>query len=387
MHQNNISLSHRLELLLHSHAGNDTALIDSINVLAAIHGNDVYDEFFHVMTFKRFGVDSAALHWENIYNIVNTAQHSSHRRKEFLPTILHYLLYDAKAMNNPRFLEADCINNIQRSSVSDGLTGLFNQTFFKISLEKMVQQAIRKSVPPFAVVLFDLDHFKLYNDSCGHLAGDKVLRRVAEIIRENLRESDIASRYGGEEFALLLPQATQDSALNVAQRIRKSIENEVFTGQELLPTGNLTISGGVSEFSSEAQDPERIINLADAELYKAKGRRNSIYPANEDRRSSFRRPIKSLVEFSPISGNSFKSCISIDISKYGIAFGCDTSLEIESTIDLRFNRPFWSGDCHLCGTVRQSRRSGELNFIGVEFEKVLTGPNDSSQSSFDLTLY
>lgn len=286
-------------------------------------------------------------------------------------------------MSDPRFIEADYVANIPCSSISDGLTSLYNQTFFKISLAKMVRQASRHDLPPFAVVLFDLDHFKHYNDSCGHLAGDQALRRVAAIILENIRESDVAARYGGEEFALLLPHATRVYAANVAQRIRRAIEAEVFPGQEHLPSGNLTVSDGVAEYPLDAEDADVLIEIADTELYKAKTRRNCIYPTGDDRRCSFRRPVRSLVEFSACSDGSFRSGMSLDVSEFGMALGCDMPLNIGSIINLRFYRPFWNGDFLQKGTVRQARKAGELNFIGVEFDRTFSGVNAGQISPFD----
>ncbi len=382
MFHENTSLANRLAGLLRESIDDDLALIEAVDLLASTHGDEVYDEFFYVLTRKRFGAETAAQHWKCIIPHMTSIITPHYQRQGLLPAILHYMQREVDIMSDPRFLEADYIKNIQRSSITDGLTGLYNQTFFKASLSKMIQQARRHDIPSFAIVLFDLDHFKHYNDACGHLAGDHALRKVADIIQQNIRESDIAVRYGGEEFALLLPQATRVYAANVAQPIRQAIESEMFPGQERLPSENLTISGGIAEYPLDADDVDALIEFADAELYKAKARRNCIYPAGEDRRNSFRSPVRSLVEFSPPADGSFRSGISFDINEFGMALGCDIPLMVGTVVNLRFYRPFWNSDFLLNGTVRQVRQHGDLNFIGIEFNRTFLGNDNSLVSVF-----
>ncbi len=386
MYHENTPLANSLASLLHISSDDDWSLIDSVKSLATDHGDEVYDEFFYVLTHMRFGVETARHHWNSIIQHVASVITPRYHNQGFLPTVLHYMHRMTGTMNDPRFLEADYIGNIQRSSITDGLTALYNQTFFKITLEKMIQQSRRHSMPPFAVVLFDLDHFKEFNDSCGHLKGDHVLKRVAHIIQHNIREGDIAVRYGGEEFALLLPQATRVYATNIAQRIRRAIEAEVFTGQEHLSSGNLTISGGVAEFPLDAGSTNALIECADAELYKAKSRRNCVYPAGDDRRLCFRRQVRSLVEFAQCQESSYRSCISLDVSEFGMALGCDMPFNIGEPVNLRFCRPFWNSDFILNGTVRQTRKFGDLNFIGVEFDNVLLDGKTGQLAPFDQSL-
>jgi len=379
----NSQLANLVSGILRTPAADDRAMIDYVESLTSLHGSDVYDEFFYVLTGKRFGAETAIKHWNKIISHVASVVRPRYRHQGFLPAVLHYIRWETNIMSNPRFLEADYITNIQRSSVTDGLTGLYNQTFFKSSLAKIISQSRHHAVSPFAVVFFDLDHFKHYNDTSGHLAGDRALKRVADILLENLRESDIASRYGGEEFALLMPQTSRVLAFNVAQRIRQAVEAEMFPGQEHLPSGNLTISGGIAEYPQDAEDSGTLIEVADTELYKAKIMRNCIYPDEENRRSSIRRPLRSLVKLSSHKESLPRSGISLDVSEFGIALGYDKLISVGSPVYLHFNRPFWNQDCLLNGTVCQLRKLGELNFIGVGFEQFFFGFDSGSSSSLD----
>jgi diguanylate cyclase (GGDEF)-like protein len=117
----------------------------------------------------------------------------------------------------------------------------------------------------------DVDHFKKFNDSCGHLAGDRVLAGVADVLREVTREIDTASRYGGEEFVVVLPETDLDAAVEIAERIRGSLAARIFEGRRV------TLSVGAAEFPTHGEDAHTLIEAADAALYRAKdGGRNCV---------------------------------------------------------------------------------------------------------------
>jgi diguanylate cyclase (GGDEF)-like protein len=120
------------------------------------------------------------------------------------------------------------------------------------------------------VIMLDIDDFKQYNDRYGHPRGDKVLQAVSTIIRQNLREIDVAARYGGEEFILVLPETDVEGALAVAERIRKSMsEFEFFTTDED-SSGPQTVSLGVSTYPVHATTAARLVETADRAMYQAK---------------------------------------------------------------------------------------------------------------------
>jgi len=152
---------------------------------------------------------------------------------------------------------------LERLSVTDGLTGLTNHRALMQRLQEEAMRSVR-SKRPFCVIMTDVDHFKSYNDTFGHPAGDEVLRRVAALLKESTRTVDCVARYGGEEFALLLPETEIGGAMEVAERIRTRIESENF------PDRAVTVSLGVASFPTHADRPEKIIAVADAALYRAK---------------------------------------------------------------------------------------------------------------------
>lgn len=371
-------LYNTLAEILCDHVGDDEYLITAINNLAKQHGDEVYSEFFYLLTRKRFCKSQASKHWKRIVPHVDSVIAPQYRHQGLLLSFLHYLHRETGVISDPRLVESEYIDNILATSTTDGLTGLYNQTFFKNCLTKLIQQFRRNSMPELSLVLFDLDHFKHYNDTNGHLAGDRALKRVAEVLSQNLREGDLAARYGGEEFALVLPHTSKVQASAVAQRIRQAIEHIRFPGQNLLPSGNLTISGGIATFPVDACEAEGLIEQADCELYNAKNHRNCISPDTTERRKAIRRPIRSLVELMDKSkGAAIRSALSLDVSRNGIALGCDAGFRIGSGVSLRLPRPYWKSDLLVNGTVRQSRKIGDLNFVGLEFDRPLEDPSCS----------
>ncbi len=149
----------------------------------------------------------------------------------------------------------------------DGLTNLFNQRHFVTTLNAEIAKAARLNAP-VAVIMGDLDTFKQYNDTHGHPKGDVVLRQIARILSDNIRQRDIVARYGGEEFVVILPATGHRGAQRVADTIRSSIEQFVFEGEEV--SGKITITLGVAVFPGDAADAETLIQKADEALYRGK---------------------------------------------------------------------------------------------------------------------
>jgi diguanylate cyclase (GGDEF)-like protein len=195
----------------------------------------------------------------------------------------------AAALDNTRLYET-----LAQQAITDGLTGLFNHRFFYERLRDEVTRAQRYGLP-LSLLMMDLDDFKLYNDRFGHQAGDGVLRRVAEIMRAQLRKNvDIAARYGGEEFAIILPHtaiggaervgerlseavseaevdlATMHGAAVVAERVRHSIEEVLFKENDAGDAARVTISVGIASMPSHAAGAEELVATADKALYLAK---------------------------------------------------------------------------------------------------------------------
>ena len=158
-------------------------------------------------------------------------------------------------------------HQVQESAIHDGLTGLLVRRHFLERLEEEVQRSVRRS-SCLVFLMVDLDHFKGINDTYGHLVGDVVLREVARLIRGSVREIDLVGRFGGEEFSVALPDADRALGLQIADRIRKTIEGTVIHAYD--EQIRVTVSVGVSLCPQDAQTMDPLIEQADRAMYQAK---------------------------------------------------------------------------------------------------------------------
>ncbi len=161
------------------------------------------------------------------------------------------------------------MEKLEEVSITDDLTKIYNHRYLISRLSYEFERAKRYGFS-IAFVMLDIDHFKVYNDNNGHLAGDKALRKIASLINGAIRETDIVGRYGGEEFAIILLHADSIRMAEVAERIRRTIEETSFPNEELQPSGKITVSMGGSCLSDGMETIENLIRSADDALYRAK---------------------------------------------------------------------------------------------------------------------
>lgn len=157
---------------------------------------------------------------------------------------------------------------LERLSVTDRLTEMYNHGYFQQRLEEEINRCERFG-HPLSLIMLDIDDFKAFNDSCGHVRGDEVLKGVSAVIRRNLREMDIAARYGGEEFVVVLPETEMDGAVALGERIRQGVESLQWQA-EGEPTLVRTVSVGVAEYPKAARTALRLLEAADKAMYSAK---------------------------------------------------------------------------------------------------------------------
>lgn len=164
-------------------------------------------------------------------------------------------------------IEAQYHEEIYRLTIIDGLTQIFNKRYLLEFLDREMARCGRHG-RPLSLLLLDVDHFKKINDGFGHLAGDYVLRELAQQVKTRIRREECFARYGGEEFVLVLPETGHDNTVYLAEKLRKMVEGHRFSfeGKEI----KVTFSGGVADMQPEHQNPLAFLNAADARLYEAK---------------------------------------------------------------------------------------------------------------------
>lgn len=156
---------------------------------------------------------------------------------------------------------------LEQLSITDGLTKLHNHRYFQEALTREIKR-VSRSGEPLAILLVDIDDFKALNDRHGHAHGDTLLVRIARVLNESVRESDILARYGGEEFVVLATGTDLEGAMFVAEKVRTAVAETMFVAPETLDPMHVTVSIGVAEF---AGDRKRFFDAADRALYRAKG--------------------------------------------------------------------------------------------------------------------
>jgi len=164
----------------------------------------------------------------------------------------------------------EMIRQLEEVAYIDALTGINNRRWLDINFDKVLHRC-QRSKSPFTVILVDVDHFKKYNDTQGHLAGDDALRAVASAMRNGLRPNDMYARYGGEEFIFLLPNIGTDEGEVVAERVRADVEKTVIVSKEGKTLPSVTVSLGIAELKPGVDTMGKLVEAADQALYRAKG--------------------------------------------------------------------------------------------------------------------
>ncbi len=185
--------------------------------------------------------------------------------------------YLSKNLHRNEELLHDLLQQTRELSISDGLTGLYNQMHFFKLLDLETKKSQRYDLN-FSLIIFDVDHFKNFNDSNGHLRGSETLKDIAVVMKNKFRSTDLLAKYGGDEFVIILPQTDKVGAYLAAERLRESVEKRVFPGAETQPQKKITISIGLASYPEHGLTDEEILNHADKSLYFAKesGRNRTI---------------------------------------------------------------------------------------------------------------
>ncbi|HKL87177.1 MAG TPA: diguanylate cyclase, partial [Treponemataceae bacterium] len=171
----------------------------------------ILKEFVHL----DFTEDEARFHWKGITQNAAHLQKKLKRNVNTPMAIVDYFTNITHILNAPLIIEINAFRQTERQAMVDSLTGIFNRRYMDIILKKEINRSARYK-KDFSIVLLDIDNFKIVNDTRGHPFGDKVLRKLSNLLRESLREEDVLCRYGGEEFLVILPETNRDCSLTMA---------------------------------------------------------------------------------------------------------------------------------------------------------------------------
>lgn len=337
--------------------------METVEDLFRTGGADLYAELLWNLTNLRYEPAEAERLWQEVIDHKYFMSQRLERNVGIRVAALDYFVNILGKLARPRVVDPDLLDRLYRDATTDPLTGLANRRHFMDRLEAETARAERYGCP-FVLTVFDLDDFKQLNDARGHLEGDRALRMVGDVLSHDVRACDIAGRWGGEEFVVLLPEITRPVGKEIADRLRVRID-------ERLEHFGVTISGGVAAYPEDGRDGRALFSFADRALYRAKAEgKDRISASPLERRRFPRLPENVRVLIHPFAqGADFFEAETSNVSGGGIAFEHDAPLRLSSLIhgeiEMRGRRPRFLGRI-----VRSEATSEDRYELGVEFLRI-----------------
>jgi diguanylate cyclase (GGDEF)-like protein len=257
-------------------------------------GDVAYADALYLLTRMRFEPEESRCYWSEIIRHLDGLNLALGRDVGLRVAVCDYFMNLHPRMREPVIVEVQVLLQKERGALVDELTGLYNRRYFNDAIHREVER-FKRFGQRFSLVMLDVDHFKRFNDTHGHLAGDDALQALAGVLLDTARTFDHVVRYGGEEFALILPHTDAEQATAAAERLRQATERRpVLVQGKSVP---LTVSLGVATFPEDAINARDLVARADEALYDAKRTRNSVCSYSEKNRQFPRSPLGLTVLF------------------------------------------------------------------------------------------
>lgn len=301
----------------------------------------LHSQVIHLLTHLEYQEVDAQRHWAAIEEHRERLSDQLGRDTGLQVAVLDYFFNLHPRLQSPKIIEIAAFLAKEKDASTDSLTGLFNRNYFNVSLRRETIRAQRYGLT-FSLVMLDIDDFKKVNDRHGHLVGDDALSACSEVIRKSVREIDVPCRYGGEEFALILPETSRSGAFIVSDRIRTDVES-LFSQQLIREQRlDLSVSGGVAIFPIDSASEDGLVTMADRALYlsKAEGKNRITLHAEEKRRSPRFETIRTLTFQAPASEKSEElTSQTKNLSKDGALLESGVPLTIGTELSLLIQQP------------------------------------------------
>ncbi len=350
------SRQHWLQLLEDASTGQTHALRELLETAP-----DAHAPLLRLLSQLDYTDKEAREHWDAIFAHQEGLSAKLGREASLQVAALDYFQNVASEIRVPKILEMSTFLATEKSAITDGLTGLYNRQFFDASLRRELKRARRYGLS-FSLVMLDVDDFKIVNDEHGHVVGDEALTLTSNVIRASVREIDVACRYGGEEFALILPETSRTGAYIVSERIRLDVK-DVFR-HELVSTAHidLSVSGGIAIYPTDSNSAEGLVRMADKALYRSKhdGKDQITLHADEKRRSP-RLEARKLLVFRERDGRDRQKLQSEtkNLSRNGVLVECRVPLSVGTELEIDVHLPHNESRFVLTGrVVRLEETSG-----------------------------
>lgn len=258
------------------------------------YGDQLYSELLYLLTQMKFEPADAKTHWEKITRHRELLEGKNGRDMGLRVALADYFVNINPSVHNPIIVEINLFLKKEESALKDELTGVYNRRYFNRMLQHELERA-RRFLQPMSLMILDIDKFKNFNDSYGHPTGDKALAEVAGVLKQSSRSIDHLTRYGGEEFAVILPNCDRAESIKAAERHRAAIEShDIYIPEKK----NVTVSIGVASYPLDATEGLSLLEMADQALYTAKHEgRNRVVCCSSEKRNARRFPVQLSVIF------------------------------------------------------------------------------------------
>lgn len=313
----------------------DLSLLSQFNAIVKEYGNIACQIIFQVIADLHLDRDAALNHWTQVNQHSRWLNEQVGRPLPLIAIICDYFSnQENNLINHPKLTTLEHFNSLVNHSTIDSLTGLFNRNCFHDTIIHMLALTQREG-SELSLVFLDLDDFKNINDTYGHQVGDMVLQKFGTLLSSTIRKSDIALRYGGEEFVILMPNTNHEDALILSNRVRLNVKNTSFMENGTMV--KISISGGLAVYPTHAKTVDELIYSADSALYRAKGAgKNNIKVFKNESRHYLRVPLVKCIRVKQINfdGATIQKAISQDICFGGVLFETTQHYHVHDAIQI-----------------------------------------------------
>mgnify|MGYP001224221152 CR=1 FL=1 len=365
-------------LLYRENVGVDRLVAD-LQKLEEVEGPAVYVELLQLLSHIRFEPEEAREHWDALIRHRETLEEAIGSPVELSVGLVSYFVQVSGKLQNPKVIELKLFEETRASAYKDELTGLHNFRFLQEYLGWEVKRCERHG-GEFSIAMGDVDNFKDFNDRFGHQVGNETLQALAVGLKEIGREQDIAVRYGGEEFVLIMPETSKEDAGRVAERVCEAVASIQLSESD--PSRGVTMSIGVASFPTDALTQDDLIRCADRAMYIAKARGKNqaqLYGAN--RRAHRRVEVEMTGELRILKDESLPFS-TLDLSERGLRLTAAESLPLSSIVEFVLTLP---GDGQKIKAYGRVMRAAECEDGG--YEMALTIMDIDSRAYIALTRY
>lgn len=343
-------------------------LVDTLDLLVKQEGKLACKVILELLVHRDFGDEEAARYWQEIVAHRHMLSVALGREVTLFVAICDYFSLNGNGVDFPKLVDVHQFESMHSEQQFDFLTGVCNRQALEASLSNEFSRAERHR-RKLSVLFIDLDSFKEINDRLGHPVGDKMLQHIGKILIRNKRSGDVAARYGGDEFAMVLPDTGKEDALVLARRINREVNKEAVAvdGREV----RLTISGGIATYPDDAASSKDLLKCADDALLQAKRLGRDIVLAHQpEKRRAQRVAIVAPLTLRQLGASSLDPAPmrSKNLSREGILLESDFPIDRGSLLELEISLK--DRKLTVRGEVVRMEKNGRERFdIGVSFLK------------------